>query len=1070
MRLRIACFLLGLFLSGPARGATDRVRMASTPALTPDGRTLVFEWQEDLWTVPSTGGVAAALTRQPGLDRFPVVSPEGSRVAFLSEREGFPQVYVMPLAGGRPEAATFHSDGAVPQDWYPDGQALLVRGARDQARVLPHRFLTVSTAGRVAEKLLFDERGDWGRLSPDGTKLLFMRDGEDLYRRGYRGSKAASVWLYDVSAGSFSNVARGADGRECRWPLWRPDGKGFYFVREAGEPFGNLFEKDLGAGAEVQRTFFTNAAVIMPAISRDGSTLVFRAGFDFYRWNPAGDREPARIEIVASPDSGPARTRRVKYDRATNEDFGGSVNFASDNKQVVFAAGGDLWVMDTVVRDPVQLTSGSGLHDNWAFFTEDLSAILFLRDSGRQVDICRATRKEPEKPWWQNRSFAVDTVLGDGHARSMLRPSPGDRRIAWVEPPGSLWVCDAGGANPRKLLTSPCPLDVDWSPDSAWLAVSVQDSDDNRDVWIVSADGRQPPYNLSRHPNWDGGPAWSPDGRVVAYTGRTYDNDIDIYYAWLRIEDHGKLLRETEAEQAGREDEKKKDDKESPAASNAPPAEVRIDFEGLADRVQRVRLPGTSPSHLFWSWDGKALGFRGTVDGKAGTWKIFFPYPDKPASLSSRLGEWVDWRKDFFCWAIDGVPARLDDTFPFAVRFERDLADWRRLGFRQMWRALRDEFYDPRLNNLDWNAVLERYESVLDDVDDAGFARLVGMMIGDLDASHLDFKPAERPNGRGGAWKFETGHLGLRFEDGFAGPGLRVKSVIRGAPADREVTRLKPGDVILALNGEAVGPGYDLTRVLNGPLPRDVRVRFERDGAARELSLPLSGMEAIRDLVREEEAAVARARVAEWSGGRIGYINIAAMKNEDLRQFEKQVYEEGYGREGLVLDVRYNDGGFTADQVLSILCHPRHAVTVPRDGETSYQGSYLSRPFWTKPVIAICNAYTASNGEIFSHAIRNTGRGKLVGQTTQGGVISTSERRILDLGTFRIPHRGWFALPSGEDMELQGAVPDIAVDNPPGAHAAGQDPQLKAAVDALLKDLESLPPPPKIRYASESRD
>ena len=149
-----------------AAGEPARVRLAATPALNADGSTLVFEWREDLWSVPATGGVARALTRHPAVERFPVFSPDGRRLAFMSGRDDTFQAWVMDLAGGAPEQATFHSDGAVPHDWYPDGRRLMVRGARDSGSFLTHRFLTVDTAARSAEQLLFDDYGDWGRLSP----------------------------------------------------------------------------------------------------------------------------------------------------------------------------------------------------------------------------------------------------------------------------------------------------------------------------------------------------------------------------------------------------------------------------------------------------------------------------------------------------------------------------------------------------------------------------------------------------------------------------------------------------------------------------------------------------------------------------------------------------------------------------------------------------------------------------------------------------------------------------------------------------------------------------------------
>ena len=1051
------------------------IRLAATPALSPDGGTLVFEWQSDLWTVASTGDLARALTRHPGIDRFPVFSPDGKRIAFMSNRDDTYQTYVMALTGGAPVRVTHHSEGAVPQDWHPDGHRLLVRGSRATSSFLPQRFLIVDADRRAAETLVFDDAADWGRWSPDGASLIFMRDGEDLYRRGYRGGKAATIWQYDVAHAAFTNLARAADQSECRWPLWRPDGRAFYFVREGANGCPNIWEKEVSTGREVQRTRLADYAVMMPCLSRDGSLMVFRAGFDFYRWRTDGRTEPQKLEIEAPDDEIEENVRRLSFSRIQIEGENASVDFTPDSKQCLFAAGGSLWVMDGAVKDPVCISGGQGFIDNWAAFTPDTQTVYFLRDEGDRANIWKARRGDESLPWWRNRHFALDAVTDDARGRQALSIDPTGRLLAWVEAPGSLWVSGLDGRDPRLLFKSPADIGYDWSPDGRWVVASVQDSDDNRDVWIVSTSGAAPPYNLSRQPNWDGSAVWSPDGRVIAFVGRTYDNDVDIYYAWLRREDHGRLEKETERLKAAEADEKErpkdkeKERKEPPKTNSAPP-EVRIDFDGLADRVQRIRLAGSSPENLFWSWDSKALAFQARVDGKDGTWKLFFPHPGKPDFMCATRGTWGRWVNGNITWVVDGVPAQYENRLNFTVRVERDQHAWRRLGFRKMWRAMRDEFYDPRLNNLDWNALRARYEEVIDDVDDAGFARLANMMFGELNASHLDFRAPEDRALRNGAWRWQTGHLGLRFDTSFAGPGLRVANVLPDLPADRDITRIRPGDIVTSLDDRPVNPGQDLTEILNGPLPRDVNVALQRDGKKMEFLLPLTSADDAREKARETETAASRNRVAQWSSNRVGYISIARMQTEDLRLFEKEVYAQGYGRDALVIDVRNNQGGFTADQILTILCHPPHAVTIPRDGVLSYQGGYLGRPFWMKPIVVLCNSYTVSNGEIFSHAIKTIGRGKLVGTPTQGGVISTRDRPLLDLGTFRIPLRGWFPRATGVDMEHHGAQPDVLVEDPPGARARGEDPQLKAAVDTVLADLAAgAGAQPKVRYASEEQ-
>lgn len=1074
----IASFGIALFCSLSAEARP--VRMAAVPALTPDGATLVFEWQEDLWSVASTGGVARALTRHEGQDRYPVISSDGKQIAFMSNRDGTFQTYVMPLGGGEAKQVTFHSEGAAPQDWYPDNARLLVRGTRDSGEFMPHRFITVDTRERLAEEVLFDDNGDQGRWSPDGSQLLFMRDGANLYRRNYRGSGAATLWLFDPRANSFEKVAS-ADG-DCRSPLWRPDGKGFYFVNDASG-CANIWEKEVKSGKAKQRTFFTDYSVIMPVLSRDGSTMVFRKGFDFYRWKTSGDAAPIQISVEAPIDEPASSTRRITSQRVENQIGQGTTAFTSDGKQIAFSSCGHIWLMDTQVKDPVALAEDLRAYDTSPVFSPDERTLFFLRDTGERSNVWKAKRANEKIPWWENHDFVISPVTDDEQGRTGLSIDPTGRKLAWQCKPGELWVSDLDGKNSHRIIQSPAEVGFDWSPDGKWFVCSIQDSDDNRDVWIYSVDGGTKPYNVSRHPNWDGSAAWSPDGRCIAYIGRTYDNDIDIHYVWLRLADDGKLEKEEKWAEGAKQATEETQSASTPAGTNAhrkvvakadaangTNVELKIDFEGLADRVHRVRDVGINVGNLFWSGDSKALGFHANVGGKPGTWKLYFPHPNRPDFMCAGMGVEAWWTKRLeLLWVLDGVPATLEAKHNFTVRSERDDIAWRTLGFRLMWRMLRDEFYDARMNNLDWTAVRTRYEAMIPEVDEAGFARIIHMLNGELNASHMDFVPPLKSSRFGGDWTPVTGHPGVVFDPTFAGPGLRVQKVLAHSPADRDITRLNVGDIVLKIDDTDVGPKFDLTRVLNGAMPREVLLVVTNAAGRREFRLPLSTPQQARDWAREGVVQTARDRVTQWSNGKFGYVDIEKMQIDDLRQFEKEIYAEGFGHDGLVIDVRNNTGGYVADRILSIICHPRHAITVPRGGDVSYQGSYIDHAFWMKPVVVLCNQHTASNGEIFSQAIKTLRRGKLIGTQTGGAVISTSDRHVLDLGTFRIPHRAWFNLETGMDMEIAGVKPDIGIPDLPGDRAAGRDEPLKKAVDVLADEIKHQSAPVALKRASEVR-
>jgi len=769
-----------------------------------------------------------------------------------------------------------------------------------------------------------------------------------------------------------------------------------------------------------------------------------------------------------------------------------------------FTAGGDLWVMDTVLREPQLVCGETATHEREAVFSPDEKCIYFLRDDGLGVNIWKAEKADKKAYWWQNREFILTQITNDRKTRKHLSFSPDGKRLAVVEGGFTLRTFNPDGSEGRVLKRSPFEIHYDWAPDSRWLVCSAKDSWGNSDVWIVDDWGREQPYNLSRHPNWDGGARWSPDGRIIAFIGKRYDQQTDIFYVWLRREDEVCNNRERKLQEAlekmksqrnGKRPNATADEKKGKMKKNAKSDKKQgngdqkkkeskntvIDFEGLAERLHRVHIDGT-PADLFWAYDSKALAFRATINGRKGTYKLVFPNHLQPEFMTKDTGIHARWiRKDSkIMWLNDGVPAAFTQKYPFKVFQETNIADYRRLAFRLIWRRFRDRFYDPRMNNLDWEAIRLKYENA---AANAGswecFEWVAEMMMGELNSSHIAFEQTadSRKEWNPGyrmhqGWSKRTAALGLIFDESYKGPGLRVTHTVRGSAADRAKEPVRPGEILLAVDGHEIGPETDMATVLNGRFPRTIVLRVKgTDGRERDVEVEEDSFENLRRLVRREWMDSNLKMVEKLSNGQLGYIDIKAMNFASLRQFEKEIYARGYGKSGLVIDVRNNPGGFISDYLLSILCHPGHAVTVPRNGEECYQQVYLPSAAWFKPIVVLCNEYSASNAEIFSHAIKNMGRGKIVGVPTQHSVISTSTEKILDVGTIRMPHRGWFTLPDGIDMEFKPCIPDYIVRTEPGDIPSGRDPQLEKAVEVLMREINSgnTMKTPKPIYASELR-
>jgi tricorn protease len=1077
--------MLSLLIAAlPLWGGQQELLMPTKPGLSPDGGQLVFSWRGDIWLVSSGGGKARPLTTLDSIDGNPCFSPDGKQVLFRSNRDDSQQLYMYNLETGDTRKLTSQTEGYDPIEVYADGKSALCRFTRDQGGLSSFRLAKVSLNGTSQEELIFDDYATSGSVSRDGTKVLFTREGVERYRKGYHGSKASQIWLYDTKKKTFQPVMR--EEYEVREPVWHPDGRHFYYLN-GRTGIANVHLRDLETGEDRVLTQFTDSPVIAPTVSADGSTMVFQQLFHLYRLDLKSKNAKAQKLTIEAEAGTPQFTKKRRwYDKVWNNDFPGTVDFTRDGLQIALTSGGDLFVMDTIMREPVAVTSGTLDHDREACFSPDGQTIYFLRDNGKSVNIWKARRKNLALTWWENREFLVTPITSDDKNRYNLSISPDGKMLGWVENRGNVMAADLDYKTVHTVMTSPyAGTEYDWAPDGKWLVCTLQDSDQNFDVWIAAVDGKRKPFNLSRHPNADYGARWSNDGNVIAYVGRRYDNTVSIFYVYLQKEEekNDAYIRKLEhARQPFRVPAKPAEAKPGEAAKpEVKPAEtkpvvpakppvvydnpevtvaeggtVKIEFEDLETRIRTIPVDGNNPGNLFWSPDGKILAFTATVGGQNGTWKVIFPDQLKPVQLSKTMGIHANWHPgDKIAWVVDGIPAIGDQRYPFQAYQETDLEEYNRLAFRLIWRALRDNFYDPRMKGVDWNAVLDRYENMAAKVPDmAAFDTLVDMLHGELNASHLGFTPTATPRAPFNNWVVQTAHLGLLFDPAHHGEGLMVRKVVRNGPTDKAPNFVRSGELVLSIDGTPVNPDTDLTKLLNQRPDWVFKIRIrDIDGKDRDIYVPAITYGRIRELLLEERIYNNRQTVNQLSNKRIGYLNIEHMNMPSLRQFEHDVYATTFDRDGLIIDVRNNPGGFTSDFLLAILCHPQHAITIPRDGDRSYPSGYLGKVTYNKPLVVLCNQNSCSNAEIFSHAIKSLKRGKLVGVPTQGAVISTPDTKILDIGVERIPDRGWWAM-DGIDMEMRGAIPDVVVWPEPGEIPAGIDRQLEKATEIILKDVE----------------
>lgn len=1073
--------------TGEDSGDWSRIYLGSHPSVSPDGSTIAFSWCDRIWTAPVSGGTALPCGDGASRCRSPFFSPDGAKIAYMSDAEDWFNLHEMELATGKTRQITFHSEEVTPWGYANGGLDFICVASRDFRGGVDgasHRAIYVPMDARGAERLAFDAPALDPAVSPDGTRILFVARGEPAmaaYRKRVppnRSPLTGDIWLYDIADDSFSPVAVGAE--DCRAPTWTPDGTAFYYLNDANG-CRNVRLLSLETGEEREITSFTDNHVRSFSLSADGRTMVLEQGFDFWRLDPTAEK-PVPERIVLHPAGfnpqacAAAKSRRIKRDRAVNFGNPGSAAFTPDGSATAFTAAGRLWVMDCKKRVPRLVDGPDTAVDSDCVFSPDGKILYFFSDCGDRTEVLTALRENEEDTWSDSRAFKVERINSDETCKDNLSVSPDGSTVAWTLPDGTFEFSDASGARKAQVRTPGHNCHgYAWSPDGRYVAATQDDDNGNSEIWIVPAwegPDAPAPYNLSRNFLPDFAPAWSPDGAIIAFAGDRAKNprgcklhyvylDPDLEYA--EMPDCTLTRRKT-----GNGGEKEKTTET-----------LQIDFSSLSDRVRTIDGAPTSGGLVFSKDDPRTLAFNAKdKDGKPCVFSVTIPDNLKPRKIAEKHGIPLEWKEkgdmSTFRRIVDNLPTRGNETLGFEIFTTRNNADYMEFAFLAAWAVLRDSFCDPAMHGADWRAAREKYRAAARFAPSWGtFATAVRLMIGELDASHTAFYHSDtsqkewEPQRRHHNWKPVTAHFGAIFDPEYEGEGWRVKSIVKGSVADRGPGGLLPGDIVTAIDGVRVSTGMDPTEVMNVPMPHGFEIEMSRDGETRTLILAGQKYYEIAKLLRKSAIEANRAKTR--AAGNFGYIAVQAMDKEAVAAFHDSAGAECYGKDGLIIDIRGNSGGSTADSIFDFLaatlrCRMRFRGS---DGE-GYLLSYRGGPVLGEiPVVVLINEQTGSNGEIFAHAVRDTGRGTLVGVETAGKVIGTYDAALHDVGKLRRPRIAWFRL-NGTDMENHGAKPHVEVDCTPADWAAGRDPQLDKAIETLkaaTKVANEAPARPPLDYA-----
>ncbi len=1033
---------------------------------------VVFVYAGNLWIVSENGGIARQLTYSPGDELFPRFSPDGKYIAFSGSFEGNFDLYLISTEGGIPKRLTYHPDSDRLVDWYLDGKHLLFLSRRNSWKERFARYFKISIDGGFPE-LLPLPKGGLASFSPDGTKIAYNRIDRDFrHWKRYMGGMAQDISIYDLKNNIYKKIThyKGTD----HFPMWYKNKIFFCSDRDGRE---NIYYYNLKNGKIKQVTHFKEYDVTWPAIG--GNKIVFENGGDIYLLN-LKNLKYKKLNIVVNDEGVYKRPHFVD-----GKDFIDGASISPHGKRVVLTSRGEIFSLPVKKGVVKNISNSQGIRErdvkyspngkNLAYFSDKSGEYnLYIYD--REKDSIREV-KLPEKAWYFN-----------------LKWSPDSKKIAFSNSKMNLFYLNLEDGKITKVDNFPYNhsiRDFNWSGDSNYLTYSKGMENDLSAVFIYSIkDGKI--HQITSGFSLDVNPAFDKKGDYIFFISyrnfmpqfNTFDNSfiykngMKIYGVALRNDVKSILMPENdevkvkeekkdskenkdkEIVKKGKEAEKKKEDKNKEKKKD-----IKIDFEGIGERLVVLPIkPGTY--HNLNPIKGGIL----FLDAESKSVK-FYNYKNKKVETVIRGVDDYDVSYDGKYLLYSAKHGKLLGVIKTSQRKQKagsgkinisglkvyviPQLEWKQI-YKEAWRLERDFFYVPNYNGVNWNVVYEKYAKLLPFVahrSDLNY--LIGEMIGELHCSHTYVFGGSNRYFK--AEKTNVGLLGVDYEieKGF----YKIKKIYRGemwdkrriSPLNIPGLKVKEGDYILAVNGLKIKPYDNIFKYFQNTAGKEIELTINSkptfDGSWKIIVKPISSELQLRYIEKIREN---RKKVEKATNGKVGYIHLPSTGVDGLNELYRAFLAQ-HNKKGLIIDVRYNNGGMIPDRFIELLS--RKIINYWATQNTKgFETPYLYSP---RHMVCIINSYAGSGGDAFPYYFRKFKLGKLIGTRTWGGLVGISRNiTFTDGGMVTIPEFGIYTPDGKWVVENEGVSPDIEIDNRPDLVVKGKDPQLEKAIEVILKEIK----------------
>ncbi len=1064
MRTLAALCGLAFLLTALPAPAQDEARLLRFPTI--HGNSIVFSHAGNLYTVASAGGLARRLTSHDGFEMFPRFSPDGKWLAFTGQYDGNTEVYLMPAEGGAPKRLTFTAtlgrddvaDRMGPNNivigWKHDSKTILFRSRMRTFNPFIGQLYTVTIDGGPPEQLPLP-RGGFGSYSPDDSKLVYNRIFREFRTwKRYRGGMADDLSIYDFNTKKTEVIA--ADPASDIIPMWA--GEKIYFIsdRDKNQRF-NLFSYDTKTKDVKQVTQFADFDIKFPSLG--DKAIVFENGGWIYKFDLAAEKAE-KVTIRIRDDFTGARTGL----RDVSKNIGG-FGISPEGKRAVFSARGDIFTVPAGSGITRNLTSTPGVHDRNPEWSPDGKNIAFISDATGEDEIHLVPQdgSDSSKPL---------TKGGDCYKYD-FQWSPDGKKILWSDRKQRLQFIDVESKQVTLVAESKAfeIRDFAWSPDSKWVSYVLPEPQSFAKAWVYSLEQKK---SFAVTDGWFavGSPVFSGDGKYLFFVSArdfnpTYgQTEFNHTYANMQRVYLITLQKDTPHPFETKSDEVTDKPAAPPAAG---PVTIKIDFDGLKDRVIQLPVPPSNYGGLH-SVGSSVYYFR------AGGLFLYDVAGKREAGLGPVNGYEVSHDQKKMIVAMGGNYGIVDlprgpvtitplNLSGLEVRLDHQ-AEWKQI-YNECWRQMRDFFYDPGMHGVNWPANRDKYAPLVEHVHHrADLTYIIGEMIAELSAGHAYVGGGESPV----VPRVPMGLLGAELQRDPTTKYYKIARILKGTSWDAATRSplsdvgidVKPGEFITAVNGQPTNEMGDIQEALINTVGKQVTLKVnakpEMKGSRTITVTPIADESKLyyHDWVQTNIEKVDKA-----TGGKVGYLHVPDMLAAGLNEFAKYYYPQ-LGKKALIIDMRGNGGGNVSPMLIERLRREIAMVGIARNSSPSVSpgATFLG------PKVCLLNEFSASDGDLFPYQFQHYKLGKLIGKRSWGGVVGIrGSLPLLDGGILNRPEFARYDLDGKKwVIEGHGVDPDIVVDNDPAKEYAGVDEQLDAGIKHILEELKTkeknLPPVP----------